>query len=40
MQTEVRGLQVENRRIMDHLFGEDTENNQWAIAFSKFFNLI
>jgi hypothetical protein len=22
MQTEVRGLQVENRRILDHLFGE------------------
>ena len=23
MQTEVRGLQVENRRILDHLFGEN-----------------
>ena len=22
IQTEVRGLQVENRRILDHLFGE------------------
>ena len=24
MQKEVRGLQVENRRIMDRVFGEDT----------------
>jgi F0F1-type ATP synthase alpha subunit len=23
MQTEVRGLQVENHRILDHLFGEN-----------------
>jgi hypothetical protein len=24
MQSEIRGLQVENRRIFDHLFGEET----------------
>jgi hypothetical protein len=23
MQSEIRGLQVENRRILDHLFGEE-----------------
>jgi hypothetical protein len=26
IQAEVRGLQVENRRILDHLFGQDESN--------------
>ena len=25
MQTEIRGLQVENRRILDRFFGEDND---------------
>jgi hypothetical protein len=25
MQSEIRGLQIENRRILDRLFGEDNQ---------------
>jgi hypothetical protein len=27
MQSEIRGLQTENRRILDHLLGEETDEN-------------
>ena len=27
MQAEVKGLQLENRRMLDHLFGKDSDND-------------